>query len=425
MAGHGQEALVRLREQRPTLVITDVNMPEMDGYDLCRRIKSDEMLQDLPVILLTSLSDPKDVLKGIECGADSFVVKPYDEGVILSRIEHLIAQLPLGRRTESSTVTEILYEGQRYTIDTGRTHSVELLLSTYEIAVQRNRQLAGAKQQLERQADELRSALEAAAESYARLKEAQMHLIEAEKGQTVGRLAAGIAHEVKNPLAILQVGMDWLGKASFSEDGGQAEIILNEMKDAVERASLVISDLLTLSAPHALEMGEACINTLIEKTLRFVKHDLAKAKVSVVKALSADLPKCRVDSNKILQVLINLFVNAIHAMPDGGTLTIKTRKSVMEADDTDYQSSGASGSRYRAGDTVVEIEIKDTGAGILDEDLNKIFVLFFTTKPAGQGTGLGLPVTKQIVDLHRGLLNIHNAAEGGVVATITFTQTCP
>jgi signal transduction histidine kinase len=420
---NGRDAMEKLLRCRPTLVITDINMPEVNGYDLCARIKKDDALRDLPVILLTTLSEPKDVLKGIQCGADSFVVKPYDENVLISRIEHLLASLPLKTTAPAGSNTEIVYDGQSYSIDTTRAHSVELLLSTYEVAVQRNNQLEEVQQQLQRQTEDLRKALVEATESHERLNEAQMQLIEAEKLRCVGRLAAAIAHEVKNPLGILQIGLDWLGRLPQLDNDGQTDGVLHDMKDAVERASLVIGDLLSLAAPRSLEIGEVCINALIEKGLRFVKHDFAIAKVRVTKALEADLPKCSVDPNKILQVFINIFVNASHAMPTGGTLSIKTSKRVMAADDAGYAASGASGPRYRSGDTVVDVQIRDTGTGIPEEHLEKLFDPFFTTKPAGQGTGLGLAVTKQIIDMHGAILDIRNADEGGAMVTITFTQT--
>ena len=422
-ARNGREALERVRQQRPTLVITDVNMPEMNGYELCDRIKGDEAFRDIPVILLTTLSEPKDVLKGIQCGADSFVVKPCDEAVLISRIEHLLDSIPPKVSAGNPSVTEIVYDGQSYLIDTARARSVELLLSTYEVALQKNRQLEEAQRQLQRQAGELREALAMATESHERLKAAQMQLIESEKLQSVGRLAAAVAHEVKNPLGILRIGVQWLTDGPLSHSGEQTDGVVQDLKDAVERANLVISDLLSFAAPHCLEIGEACINALIEKTLRFVKHDLAIAKVRVAKDFADDLPKCRVDPNKMLQVFINIFVNAAHAMPGGGTLSIRTSKVVMNADDADYAASGASLPRYHSGDTAVAIEIRDTGTGIPEENLKKLFDPFFTTKPPGQGTGLGLAVSKQIVDMHGAMLSIRNAEEGGAIVTITFAQT--
>ena len=155
-ARNGREALLALDQRVPALVITDINMPEMDGYELCQRIKDDPKLRELPVILLTSLSDPKDILRGLECGADNFVVKPYDEEFLLSRIQYVLANLELRRRSKGKQATEIFFAGHKYRLTSERIHSIDLLLSTYETAVQKNLELSKAKETLELQAEQLR-----------------------------------------------------------------------------------------------------------------------------------------------------------------------------------------------------------------------------------------------------------------------------
>jgi len=160
------------------------------------------------------------------------------------------------------------------------------------------------------------------------------------------------------------------------ETSDQASIVLSEMKDAVDRASLVIGDLLDFAGQNTLQIVQAPINALIEKTLRFVKHDLTTGKVKAVKRLADDLPDCLVDANRIVQVFINLFMNASHAMPKGGVLTISTSKMRMDADDADYHASSWSEPRYRAGDTVVNVEIKDSGTGIPEEHTEEDFRTF-------------------------------------------------
>jgi sigma-B regulation protein RsbU (phosphoserine phosphatase) len=156
VAANGRAAIAVLETQVPTLVITDINMPEMDGYELCRRIKDDPKLKQIPVILLTSLSDPKDILRGLECGADNFTVKPYDEEFLLSRIQYVLANLALRRQAVGKEATEIYFAGHKYKLTTDRIHSIDLLLSTYETAVQKNLELTKAKEQLEVQAEQLR-----------------------------------------------------------------------------------------------------------------------------------------------------------------------------------------------------------------------------------------------------------------------------
>ena len=154
-APDGVRALEALAGIIPTLVITDINMPKMDGYELCRRIKDDPTLARLPVILLTSLADPKDILKGLECGADNFIVKPYEEEFLLSRIHYVLANLALRQRSDGRPL-EIYFAGHTYQLTTDRVHSIDLLLSTYETAVQKNLELSAATEKLERQTEELR-----------------------------------------------------------------------------------------------------------------------------------------------------------------------------------------------------------------------------------------------------------------------------
>ena len=253
--------------------------------------------------------------------------------------------------------------------------------------------------------------------SHEELKAAQMQLIQAEKFQSVGRLAAGVAHEVKNPLATLQMGMEFLNSLEVAKDE-TAAMVMGEMLEAIRRANVVVSDLLNLSSPKELGMAEAEINPLIEKSLRVVKHDILLQKIEVVCHLAPDLPRCHVDEDKIEQVLINLLTNACDAMPEHGTLKVTSALRTLSAGEVAYEVGDRAGVRFRAGERVVAIEVRDSGTGIPPDKLGKIFDPFYTTKPTGQGTGLGLAVARQIVELHKGRIGIANAPGGGAVATI-------
>ena len=263
----------------------------------------------------------------------------------------------------------------------------------------------------------MRDVLADLTKSHEELKAAQMQLIQAEKLQSVGRLAAGVAHEVKNPLATLQMGMEYLRSMDVASDE-IAAAVLDEMQEAVRRASVVVGDLLNLSSPKELGMRETEINPLIENSLRFVKHDILLQKIEVVCHLALDLPRCRVDETKIEQVLINLFTNACDAMPEHGRLTITSALRTLSAGETAYEVGDRAGVRFRDGERVVAIEVRDTGPGIAGDKLGKIFDPFYTTKPTGQGTGLGLSVARQIVELHKGRISLANTPDGGAVATV-------
>jgi PAS domain S-box-containing protein len=141
VAHNAQHALAALRRRKPQIVISAVHLPEMDGYALCREIKEDETLKDIPVILLTSLSEAIDIIRGLECGADNFITKPYDEKLLLSRIEYIVLNRELRVGAGTQTGLEIIFNGEKYSITPERQQMVDLLISTYEAAVYKNLEL--------------------------------------------------------------------------------------------------------------------------------------------------------------------------------------------------------------------------------------------------------------------------------------------
>ncbi|MBI2748067.1 MAG: response regulator [Burkholderiales bacterium] len=147
-AGNGTEALAAARRSKPTLVVSDIVMPEMDGYGLCKALRSDDALKDVPVVLLTSLSDVRDVISGLECGADNFIRKPYEERYLLSRIEYLLMNLELRKNQKMRMGIEISLGGQRHFITSERQQILDLLISTYEQATYINKELETANREL-------------------------------------------------------------------------------------------------------------------------------------------------------------------------------------------------------------------------------------------------------------------------------------
>ncbi len=145
---NAQLALAAIRRHKPQVVISAVLLSGMDGYALCHEIKSDENLNDIPVILLTSLSDAKDVIRGLECGADNFVTKPYDEKLLISRIEYIVLNRELRVSAGTQTGLEIVFNGEKYSITPERQQIVDLLISTYEAAVQKTLELQRVEKEL-------------------------------------------------------------------------------------------------------------------------------------------------------------------------------------------------------------------------------------------------------------------------------------
>ncbi|MEJ5365777.1 MAG: response regulator [Desulfosoma sp.] len=148
-AADGAEALSLLERMTPTLVISDIVMPGMDGYELCRRIKSEPKTTDIPVILVTQLSEPEDILKGLECGADNFITKPYEENFLLSRIQYILINRRLRTKVCTDMGLEVFFANRRHFITSDRIQILDLLFSTYESALQKARELERANKKLQ------------------------------------------------------------------------------------------------------------------------------------------------------------------------------------------------------------------------------------------------------------------------------------
>jgi diguanylate cyclase (GGDEF)-like protein len=146
IAGNGREALEVIADNPPTLVISDIVMPEMDGYQLCAAIRSHGETRDLPVLLLTALSSPKDILRALECGANSFISKPYSSEFLVARLEDLLASLRRPRGEDDGC--EVVFGNERFRITAGRQRILDLLVCTYESTVIKNRELLETQKEL-------------------------------------------------------------------------------------------------------------------------------------------------------------------------------------------------------------------------------------------------------------------------------------
>jgi PAS domain S-box-containing protein len=159
LANNGKEALRLISENKPSLIISDIIMPEMDGYELCKEIKSDEKTFDIPVILLTSLSRSEDVLEGISCGADNFITKPYSESYLISHIKQILANKEIYKNERVRIGVEIVLGSKRRFITASQQQMLTLLISTYEAAVQRNDELIKTQFDLKKLNDHLEEAV--------------------------------------------------------------------------------------------------------------------------------------------------------------------------------------------------------------------------------------------------------------------------
>ncbi len=152
-AKEGSEALRKVNDTPPALVISDILMPEMDGYELCRHIKENPKTKNIPVILITSLTEPEDIVKGLECGADNFVTKPYEDELLLSQVEYMMVNRSIRKDFRSEMAIEVFFAGKKHLINSDRIQILDLLFSIYENSLQQ-------KRELEKTNHKLREALE-------------------------------------------------------------------------------------------------------------------------------------------------------------------------------------------------------------------------------------------------------------------------
>lgn len=236
---------------------------------------------------------------------------------------------------------------------------------------------------------------------FTEFKRIERQLQQSEKLATVGELAAGLAHEVGTPLNVILGTAEYL-MMELEEDNPKAEdlkIIISQ----TENITKLVRQLLRFSRYNQPEFKSTDINALINDVLKLTDHQIPKKKIKEIKVVTdfqQDLPMVTGDDNQLQQVFINIFVNAVHAMPQGGTLSISTRM-------VKPSFSASSHDRF------AEVSISDTGIGIHPQNIQRIFDPFFTTKEVDKGTGLGLTVSHRIIEDHAGTIDVESKVDEG------------
>jgi signal transduction histidine kinase len=230
------------------------------------------------------------------------------------------------------------------------------------------------------------------------LKEQMQKMQRTEQMVVVGELAAGLAHEIKNPMAGIKVAMSVLSEESYISSEDRA--VLQKVVAEITQLEGLMKSFLNFAKPQKPRLEPVNVNQMLNTTLTFhLKHQTIGAggsgKIEIVKELG-ELPMTLADPTQLQRVFLNLFLNALHAMPRGGELGVRTR----------LEEDGKS----------IRIEVSDTGSGIREDLISKVFQPFFTTKP--KGTGLGLAISRQMIEQHGGTISVANRPGGGVLFTI-------
>lgn len=348
----------------PLIVLLDWEMPGMSGVEICKRLKARKEGPFVYAIILTSHSDRDRVVEGLASGAHDFIAKPFDRYELKSRLE-------VGAR----------------------------ILEYERVLQEKNEALVKYAEQME-----------VLAEERAR------QLIHADRLATLGTMSAGVAHEINNPAAVLWGNVEMLKvyweklepiiQERIERNGVEEEISMiyddmpvmtEHMRSCVERISNTARNLGRYARRGSSDRSQCDVNRCIEASLKLCENVLM-AKITVEFSAQEGLPKVRGDQQEIEQVLVNLYTNGAHAMltQGGGTLKVQAREVKGR----------------------VQVVVEDTGPGISAENLPLIFDSFFTTKEDGQGTGLGLFVSKNIIENHEGTMVVESEVGQGTRFTI-------
>ncbi|HAT33533.1 MAG TPA: hybrid sensor histidine kinase/response regulator [Janthinobacterium sp.] len=395
VAQDGEEGLARASFASPDLILLDVMMPGMDGFETCRRLKALPEVKDIPVIFMTALTDTSNVVTGFAVGGVDYVTKPIQIEEVLARIHTHLALRAMHCQL-----------------------SAQNLVLQQEVAMRLEMSA-----QLQLVSDEQQLLI-------VKLQQAHEQLLQSEKMASIGQLAAGIAHEINNPIGFVNSNMgsmqtyfetlfaaldaceDVIARApensviaaSFAKVKEDAEIdflkidfgdLMRESKDGLKRVKEIVQSLKDFSHVGESNWQEADLHRGLDSTLNIVNNEI-KYKAEVIKRYG-ELPPIKCLASQLNQVFMNLLVNAAHAIKEFGTITISTGCT-----DADW----------------IWVEIRDTGSGIPPEIVKRIFEPFFTTKPVGSGTGLGLSLSYGIINKHGGRIEVRGALPHGTCFTV-------
>ena len=368
----GALALDAAANNPPDLILLDITMPEMSGYEVCKHFKENDLLRDIPIIFISALDETSDKIKAFNAGGVDYITKPFQAEEVHARVK---THLELRRlQKELHEQNEIL-----------------------EIKVQeRTADLLKANENLKKEIEE-RTRLE-------------QEFIQAQKMEAVGRLAGGVAHDFSNLLMVIK-GYSDLALNRLDKDDPLCQDI-EEINKAGFRAMSLTRQLLAFSHRQVIQPQILNLNNLILEMNKMLSR-LVGEDIEFIFNTDQALRPLKADPGQIEQIIMNLVINSRDAMPKGGQLTIETANVYLDATNAFKYADNRLGTHIMAA-------VSDTGCGIDSKILDKIFEPFFTTKEQGKGTGLGLSTVYGIVTQNGGSIKVVSEPGKGTTFRIFF-----
>lgn len=363
-------AIEAAKDEPPDLFLLDVSMPDMDGYEVCRRLKAVDRLREIPIIFISALDEIGDKIRAFAAGGVDYITKPFQAEEVHARVmTHLeLRQLQKDIRDQNRIL--------------------ELKVK------ERTSELLTANEKLTKEIEE-------------RIK-LEKELIQSQKMEAVGRLAGGVAHDFNNILMVIEGYSDFALRRLKKEDPLYREI--EEIKKAGHRASSLTRQLLAFSRHQVVQPQILNLNTLIKDMYKMLCR-LVGEDVEIKTIMDPSLRHLKADPGQIEQILMNLAVNSRDAMPKGGRITLETANVFLD------ESNAFKYADNRPG-THVMLSVGDTGSGIDPKIQEQIFEPFFTTKEPGKGTGLGLSTVYGIVSQNGGVVTVASELDRGTTFRI-------
>ena len=354
---NGRDALEKLSRENFDLLLSDILMPDLSGYDLCRAVKEREKEKNIPVILLTSLSDAADIMEGLACRADSFITKPYEPSYLIECVKKFTAGASRFVDGGPAVKLSMNFKGKLYVCDIDGQQLINFLLSTYEAFAQSQTQQ---QETLRREKDREREAARARVEQ--KLAQQELELVRASKLSALGELATGIAHEILNPLTVIVARSEQFRlKAHASLPANEITSYAEQIESMGRRIGKIVGALRSLSRDSAEDPFElTLVGKMVDNSLELVKEKFKHGNVELrLRQFPSSLAiECR--AVEIEQVLLNIINNAHDAVEKLAEKWVAVEvKDMGEA---------------------IQIGVTDSGRGISEDVLVKLFQKFFTTK---------------------------------------------
>ncbi len=408
--GDGDAAFEAAQTDVPDLIITDVFMPGIGGYELCRQLKDSAVTAAVPVMLLTALSDPADVIRGLECGADSFVVKPYDAPNLVDRIGYILDNRDHRPTDPVLEPLPIVFGSASYRIESNRTQILNLLLSSYETAIHERRAVDAAHERLQDINVELAQGLKDRTEA---LREAEAARREAEIANSAkSDFLASMSHELRTPLNAI-IGFSELLEEDCEANGHDEYLAdLRKIRAAGGHLLTLINDILDLSKIEAgkveIERGEIDIADLMQDLAGVAGPLMTRNENRLLLEGMDSAGDLESDITRVRQILLNLLSNAAK-FTKGGEVRFSVRP------------------RRESGVEWVEFEVADTGIGMNEQQLRRVFDPFTqadgSTARRFGGTGLGLTLCRRLCGLLGGEIGVSSREDEGSTFTVRLPRT--